>query len=108
MNIWALAKDVSIKYLLLLLTEYFGDNVFEVIIAEQDDRAVRLRKLDDSTLSVYIYTYGQQQDYYGVHLEYPDLLETSLNNTLDIYDNVDFEKLCYLLQTHLDLNPTEL
>ncbi len=104
MNIWALKKDIVIKHLLLLLVQSFGEDAFELIVEKEVDKAVRLIKQGDNSLSVYIYSYGQNPDCYGVHLEYPDLKETSLNNTLDIYDNVDYMTLCDLLQTHLDAN----
>lgn len=55
-----------------------------------------------------VYTYAQNEEHYGVHLEYPDLLETSINNTLDIYDNINYESLCDLVQAHLDINPIEV
>lgn len=103
MNIWALDKDVSIKHLLLMLQRTFGEDSLELVITQEVDKAIRLYKRGDSTLSVYIYTYAQEPEYYGIHLEYPDLKETSSNNTLDIYDNVDYDNLCNLLQAHLDI-----
>jgi len=103
MNIWALNKDVTIKHLLLLLRKSFGDDVFDVILEHEDDKALRLVKQGDASLSVYVYTYGQDVNFYGVHLEYRDLIETSVTNTLDIYDNVDYSILCRLVQGHLDI-----
>jgi len=108
MNIWALKKDVTIKHLLLLLDQSFGENALNIVIEKDDFKAVRFSKTGDSTLSVYVYTYAQNEEHYGVHLEYPDLLETSINNTLDIYDNVNYESLCDLVQAHLDINPIEV
>ena len=101
-NIWSLQKDIRIKHLLLLLVQTFGENALHFRVVDEDNQAVRLLKPGDGTLSIYIYTYGQEVDNYGVHLEYPDLRETSLNNTLDIYDNVSYETLCRLIETHLD------
>jgi len=103
MNIWALDKDFRIKHLLILLQHNFGDNSFEVISEIQEKQAVRLIKINDNSLSVYIYTYGQNDDHYGVHLEYPNFSETNYSDTLDIYDNVNYETLCGLVQMHLDL-----
>lgn len=101
-NIWALKKDESIKYLLLLLAQSFGETAFRLIEMDDDNKAIRLFKPNDNTLSIYIFTYGQSPEHYGVHLEYPDIQETSLNNTLDIYDNVDYDSLCNLIESHLD------
>ena len=101
-NIWALNKDDSIKHLLLLLAQTFGQDAFTLIPASEDEKAVRLIKTGDHDLSVYIYTYGQIEEHYGVHLEYPDIQETSLSSTLDIYDNVSYETLCGLVESHLN------
>jgi len=105
MNIWTLDKDISIKHLLLLLTHQFGDNAFELESISENEKSIRVNKRGDSTLSVYIFTYGQKENHYGVHLEYPDLIETNLSNTLDVYDNINYVSLCGLLQVHLDVNP---
>jgi hypothetical protein len=104
-NIWALQKDVTIKHLLLLLNQNFGKDVFNIHIEHENEKAIRFSKADDNTLSVYVFTYGQETERYGVHLEYPDLKETSVNNTLDVYDNVNYQMLCELVQSHLDINP---
>ena len=58
-NIWALQKHESIKLLLLLLSEKLRPGSF--IVAENqelDDRAIRLAKIDDPSISAYLYTYG--------------------------------------------------
>lgn len=101
-NIFTLQKDVRVKHLLLLLAQTFGENALHFTPSEEDSQAIRLLKPGDNTLSIYVYTYGQDNDNYGVHLEYPDLKETSLNNTLDIYENVSYEALCRLIESHLD------
>ncbi|MDX1811707.1 MAG: hypothetical protein R3240_07165 [Gammaproteobacteria bacterium] len=104
MNYWAIDKDFRIKHLLILLSQSLGEKSFSIANnPDENMESVRIINPNDDTLSAYVYTYGQEEECYGVHLEYPDLQETSLNNTLDIYDNVNFASLCELIQTHLNI-----
>lgn len=102
MNIWALDKDLSIKHLLLLLSECLGRQSFG--IRDEDDldaMAIRIYKPDEADLSAYIYTYGQDDERYGVHLEYPPLAETALSKNIEMQEDLDFEQLLAVLQVHL-------
>lgn len=99
MNIWALDKDVTIKHLLLLLEDALSKFSYQIINSEHiDNKAIRLSSPDDTTTTVYIYTYGQVQDKYGVHLEYTDVLNQYLDNSVEVYDNMSFENLVELLK----------
>lgn len=102
MNIWALDKDLSIKHVLLLLTETLGESSFCINTdPELDLMAVRLYKPGEEEMCAYLYTYGQEAERYGVHLEYPQLLETAASKTIEMQEDLDFEQLVAVLQVHL-------
>lgn len=104
MNIWALEKDISIKHLLILLTDDFGENVFRIInSAHESDCAIRLANAIHPDVMTYIYTYAQAEGRYGIHIEYPNLPETAYRDTMNILDNVDYDELRDVVQTSLDL-----
>lgn len=101
MNIWALDKDLRIKHLLLLLSERLGSQSFAIDAASTDTMAVRIYKPDEQDMSAYLYTYGQDADRYGVHLEYPLLVGTATSKTIEMQEDLDFEQLVAVLQVHL-------
>lgn len=102
MNIWALDKDLRIKHLLLLLSEQLGSQCFEISeAATLDPMAIRICKPDEKDMSAYLYTYGQDDERYGVHLEYPLLLETATSKTIEMQEDLNFEQLVAVLQVHL-------
>jgi hypothetical protein len=108
-NIWALQKHESIKLLLLLLTEKLGPESF--IIAENqdlDERAMRLAKVDDPSITAYLYTYGQEEGRYGVHLELPERDDVEISNTLEIYERLTIERLVNTLLAHFDIAPKKI
>lgn len=103
MNIWALDKDISIKHLLLLVENGKPSLKYKLITDDTlDCKAVRLTSNDES-VSVYIYTYGQDHQRYGVHLEYPDVANRNtgtspLDPLGEEYDNLSFAQLLSILQ----------
>lgn len=102
MNIWALDKDVRIKHLLLLLADRFGSQRYT--IDETTDLpagSVRLLMPDDPAMSIYVYTYGQEEDRYGVHLEYPMLTASATSNAVEMQEGLDFDQLVELLQMYI-------
>ena len=102
MNIWALDKDLRIKHLLLLLSERLGAQSFDIDDASTlDTMAIRICKSDEKEMSAYLYTYGQDAERYGVHLEYPLLVETAASKTIEMQEDLDFEQLVAVLQVHL-------
>lgn len=107
-NIWSMNKDVSIKTLLLLLESHFEHGGYDIASRPEDDfRSIRLTppEPDDSetdnsvvnNVELYIYTYGQQEDHYGVHIEYPNLIETNYSDTVEILENISFEQLANII-----------
>jgi hypothetical protein len=104
LNIWAADKDISIKHLLLLLTESFAPGSFDIIVSEEDaPRAVRLKNPASPRTQLYIFTYGQEEGRYGVHIEFPNLQETNYSDTLEILENVSYESLVNIMINNLDL-----
>jgi len=102
MNIWALDKDLSIKHLLLLLSECLGGKSFCISRdVELDPMSIRIYKPGEVDMSAYLYTYGQDAERYGVHLEYPLLAETAASKTIEMQEDLDFEQLVAVLQVHL-------
>ena len=107
MNIWAANKDISIKHLLLMLAEQFRGGSYEVVDSPLDnERAIRLANPAASDIQLYVFTYGQEDDCYGVHIEYPNLEETNYSDTVEIHDNVSFDALVDLMVTNLELSIT--
>ena len=111
MNIWASKKDIDIKHLLLMLTERFQPNSFEIIDSPSDnEKSIRMGNIALTDTQLYVFTYGQDTDLYGVHIEYPNRLETNYNDTLEIYENISFSTLVNIMITNLEipLNDTNL
>jgi len=106
MNIWATNKDITIKHCLLMLNEVFQPGSVEFIVSkDDDDKAVRLKNPLIPDTQIYIFTYGQEEGLYGVHIEFPNLQETSYSDTMEIYENVTFESLVDILAVNLDIIP---
>ncbi|MBI1423270.1 MAG: hypothetical protein GC149_07380 [Gammaproteobacteria bacterium] len=102
MNIWALDKDISIKHVLLLLQEGLGVAQFCISTdAELDAMAVRIYRPGEEGMSAYLYTYGQQAERYGVHLEYPALPESAMSKNIEMQEDLNFDQLLAVLQVHL-------
>jgi hypothetical protein len=100
-NIWALDKDLAIRHLLIMLNERFPEGCFEIgDVVEFPRSAIRLHAPGNPALSVYLYTHGQEEDRYGLHLEYPQLSETPVNNTVEMLENVSLDRLAELLAMH--------
>lgn len=107
MNIWALDKDIDIKHLLLMLEEQFEDGGYTIVNNPGDgQQAVRLMSPTAGDVQLYVFTYGQQKDHYGVHIEYPDLQETNYRDTVETHDNISFDALVSLMVTNLELSIT--
>jgi len=104
MNIWALEKDIRIKHLLLLLGECLGANSFSISANPVlNDKAVRIYKTGVPDMSAYLYTYGQPEDRYGVHLEYPEFSGMDTGMNFEMKEDIDFDHLVEVLQVHLDI-----
>lgn len=72
MNPWSLVKDRGIKRLLIQLQARLGPQAFELLPRRSDvAEAVTICKPGEPGLAAFIFTYGQGEDRYGVHLAYP-------------------------------------
>jgi hypothetical protein len=104
MNVWALQKDNSIKHLLLMLeNDLPGWTAWVVSEPDSvDDKAIRLCDSKATSTCVYIYTYGQKQERYGLHLEYPVATDVNYSDTVDMYEDISYSLLLTLLEQHLN------
>ncbi len=100
-NLWALDKDSAIKHLLLLLRQDMGSDAFELVDTDQlNHQSIRLGTRH-TPATVYIYTYGQRKDRYGLHLEYPRFEESNVSELEEIYEDLNYDKLLEILKLHL-------
>lgn len=109
MNIWSLKKDESIKLLLLLLREQLPSDCFVMDESQElDPRAIRLLKAGERGIGAYLYTYGQEPNKYGVHLELAMHAERNLANDLEVCEGLSFDRLVEILCVHFDLLPNSV
>lgn len=102
-NIWSMDKDQNIKHLLLLLVEQLGQNNFVIDgQSETDTRAVYVGHRQDPHLRAYLYTVGQEQERYGVHLEYPQSPDSQW--IFEAIENLSLRSLVEVLAAHLDID----
>lgn len=101
MNIWALDKHETIKHLLLLLVHEVGADAINLLdVHALDYKAIRLG-FDDSNATVYLYTYGQANEHYGLSLEYPSFENDNVGEIEEIYEGICFDKLLEIIKLHL-------
>lgn len=100
-NIWALDKHQSIRHLLLLLRAQLGEGAFVLDTDTTcDRRAVFLHHPQDPALRAYLYTLGQEDGRYGVHLEYPPQASATL---LEADEHLQLPAVVALLAAHFDV-----
>jgi hypothetical protein len=101
MNAWALKKHESIKRLVLLLQERLGARALDLSPHQGlGSQAIRLASADDPTLTAYLFSYGQANGRYGVHLEYPQHDGPDINSPQDIYEDLSIDVLADMLRVH--------
>ena len=104
MNVWTLDKDLALKALLVRLTNHFSEDVMLVIDpTPEDSSSIGLAKPDEPEIWAYVYTYGQTDEHYGIHLQFPKLPDNEVDGVIDAQENVSFEQLIELLAMHLDI-----
>ena len=111
-NIWSLNKDPAIKAILLMLQHEIGPNSF-LLLDEQSlsDQAVRIVAPDNQKeLSAYIYNYAQRAGRYGLDLEFPDLVETAVDDQTIRLNDLTAEEVIEKVAGHLEmqLNPSSM
>ncbi len=97
MNIWALKKDIPLKFLLLELVNRYGEKVVALNNTEQNFQAIDIHLPNEPKLSAYIYTFGQTQGLYGIDLRYP----ITTNNIVGENENLTLEQTIGIVVTHL-------
>jgi hypothetical protein len=103
-NIWSMDKDISIKHLLLMLVEYFGDDAFAIDSERQNHpQSICLFKPDCREIQAYLYTYGQSEEHYGVHLEFPAIANNQRFDNTEIYEDTSLDNLIAILAVHFDI-----
>jgi hypothetical protein len=68
-----------------------------------DEQAIGFYKPEEPQLASYIFTHGQPEGCYGIHLEYPDLGDNDRGNVPLVCENVRLERLLDLLTMHFGL-----
>ena len=68
-----------------------------------DQRAIRLSNPGVTETQIYVYTYGQEDERYGVHIEYPNHNETNLYDTIESYDGITLSELATILEMKLEI-----
>jgi hypothetical protein len=103
-NIWAIKRDVKIRYLLLQLTGTLGHNAFQISSsADGHYESIELSSNVDGNVRAYVYTFGQPTDRYGIILDYPVLDDNYVSPTEMSRENLDFTALVNLLAAHFDV-----
>ncbi len=103
-NVWALRRDKSIRRLLLILREQFGQQAFEIEHdVDTSQFAVFVRHPQERELRAYLFTYGQEPNRYGIHLEY---VQANLVDSLyDVFEGLTSRQLADILSSHFNLLP---
>ena len=102
MNIWALNKDDSVRQALVLLQNHLGMDSFVVEASDElHPCAVFLQHRNDPAFRAYLYTLGQVDQRYAVHLEYPE--DMTNVNLIDAYENLSMRALVDILAVHFEV-----
>ncbi len=105
-SVWTLQKDLRIKHVVLMLQQELGASAFVIDApAAVGEEAIRLQHPAAAGVSAYLYTYGQEDERYGVHLEYPAPAETPLSEAVEVCEDIDFDTLAAMLASHFDRLP---
>ena len=99
MNVWAINKTLSIKHFLVELVHRYGENLFALHEHPEQYQVVEIYLIANPQLSVYVYTFAQAPEKYGVDLKYP-LTE---NNIIGENENLNLEQLLSIITIHFDL-----
>ncbi|MYM62288.1 hypothetical protein [Pseudomaricurvus sp. HS19] len=103
-NIWSLRRDKSIRRLLLILREQFGQQAFEIEHnVDTSQYAIFVRHPQEPELRAYLFTYGQDPNRYGIHLEY--VQENLVDSLYDVFEGLTSRQLADILSSHFNLLP---
>lgn len=109
MNVWSLDKHKSLRLLLLKLDKQLGFKKISFARDEDDDyQTVMLVKPDQPDVRAYIYTYGQPDKYYGIHLEFPWFIENEFNDSILVFESLTLKQVINSIATHFDVASYEM
>jgi hypothetical protein len=97
MNVWAIEKDMPLKLLLLELVHRYGQDTLTLNNKELHFQAIDISKLDEPSLSAYIFTFAQDTGRYGIDLRYPD----STYNIVGGNENLTLGQTIEIIAIHL-------
>ncbi len=101
MNPWALNKHESVKLMVLLLQQRLGDHALDLSPHQGlGTQAIRLASATEPSLTAYLFSYGQADGRYGVHLEYPQTDGPDIGSSQDVYENLSVDVLADMLRVH--------
>ena len=102
-NLWALAKERALRLALLQLREHLGHAAFGISRRRcEHPGAVVLCKPDQPDVIAYLYTFGQTEGRFGLHLEYPQI-PGHAPAAADIHEELTLARVAGLLRIHLDV-----
>jgi len=111
MNIWSLDKDRKIKFLLFKAQKQLGKESFHIESEDNNDKdlySIRLIKADQNDVRAFIYTYGQLNDLYGIHLEYPRFHENEFSEPGQLYEDLTLQQIINTLATHFEVTKLDI
>lgn len=96
MNIWSLDKHRNIRHILLILTNQLGESAFVIDTqSSADGQTVYLAHPQEPEMRIWLHTLGQSPNRYGLHLEYP--------NSMESYDNLTRQEVVAIAAGHFDV-----
>jgi len=102
MSIFSLNKHESIKRALLLLEAEFQPESFVIDTqTNTTERGIYIHHRENEHMRAYLFTVGQDESRYGVHLEFPE--GSASGWPLESYEDLPFSALSKMLEVHLDL-----
>lgn len=109
MNIWSLFKHRSIKLMLFKAQQQLS--LTNISIEDEDNIdffSIALIKQNQPEVRAYVYTYGQAQEMYGIHLEYPWFIENEFNDVIQVYEDLTLNQIVNTLATHFEVANYEM
>lgn len=97
MNVWAIKKDPLLKLLLLELVHRYGENKLFLNTRENNFKAIELHTEQDSKLAVYVFTFAQNKNCFGIDLRFP-IVD---HNIIGENENLTLEQIMSIIDTHL-------
>lgn len=105
MNVWSINKHSEIKLLLITLQTEIGLEKFCIDDeVESGFSAVTLVKPGQADVRAYIYVFGQPIGKYGIHLEYPRLVEQNNYDSTLIYEELSLNLVIESLVAHFEID----